>query len=877
MLVSRHPLVSASELLSSSILNRLRLFLIFTALLCLFSLSAQVSRAATVSVPAGGSLQAAINAAQPGDTILLEAGATYMGPFTLPVKAGAEYITIRTAVGDANLPADKRVTPAQASLMPKIVTPGSGQPALKTEAGAHHYRFIGIEFMPATASAFVYDLITFGVDRGGQTSLSQVPHHLILDRCYIHGQPGAYLKRGVALNSAHTEVINSHVSDCKAKGQDSQALMGWNGPGPFKIINNYLEGAGENLMFGGADPGIPNLVPSDIEVRRNHFSKPLSWRGVWTVKNLFELKNAQRVVVDGNLFEYSWADAQTGYAILFTPRNQEGSAPWSVVQDVAFTNNIVRHSASAVQVLGKDYIQPSQQTARITIQNNLFEDISGSKWGGAGHFLQLTDGAADITFDHNTIFHVGNIMAADANTNINFRMTNNIMQHNAYGVHVDSGAYNAAFPAWVFTGNVIIGGAGNASKYPLGNYYPAQQADVGYVNLSGGDYRLAATSQFKSRGTDGKDIGCDFSALSNAMASSSATVSPTPTPTPVPTPIPTPVPTPVPTPSATPVPTPVPNTNAPMLRINTGGGRYTDPNGNVWQDDSFFLSGKVYAPSSLSTADILSTSNNALYRDERYSDGVGIPLDYSIPVANGSYTVKLHFAEIWYGVANSSGAGARVFNVSLETKPVLSNYDIYARAGGALKAQVEEFQTTVTDGVLNIRLTSVVDNANISGIEVIANTAATPTPTPTPTSGGGAGSPAILMANGGGAVFNAASMKMGPFDVETQENLGTDKRTRLMIFANGVSSSVNTSHASGYINVNSTTIANVADLIKVEARASDGRIFQLPVEYAGAQGAITGLDQIHVVLVPELRGIGNIELTLIVGSFRTNSATVIVR
>ena len=70
------------------------------------------------------------------------------------------------------------------------------------------------------------------------------------------------------MNSARTAVVDSYLSNLHEVGADSQAIAGWNGPGPFKIVNNYLEGAGENVMFGGADPRIPNLVPSDIEIRK---------------------------------------------------------------------------------------------------------------------------------------------------------------------------------------------------------------------------------------------------------------------------------------------------------------------------------------------------------------------------------------------------------------------------------------------------------------------------------------------------------------------------------------------------------------------------------------------------------------------------------
>src|SRR5262249_13573319 len=152
------------------------------------------------------------------------------------------------------------------------------------------------------------------------------------------------IRRGIAMNGAYISVIDSYLSDFHELDADSQAILGWNGPGPFKIANNYLEGAGENVAFGGQDPTIQGLVPADIEIRGNHFSKPTSWRagdpgyaGIhWQVKNIFELKSARRVLIDGNVFENNWEDGQNGFAILFTVRNQTGGAPWSVVEDITF-------------------------------------------------------------------------------------------------------------------------------------------------------------------------------------------------------------------------------------------------------------------------------------------------------------------------------------------------------------------------------------------------------------------------------------------------------------------------------------------------------------------------------------------------------------
>src|SRR5437763_8899063 len=271
----------------------------------------------TTTVRAGGNLQKTLDEARPGDTIVVEAGASFTGPFTLPNKgASAEWITIRTSAPDSTLAPTERVAPADAPHMPKLLSPGGGEAALQTAPGAHHYRLVGIEIRPATADAVVYDLVKLGDGSSAQSTLDKVPHHLQLDRCLITAFPAQTLKRGVALNSAETTITNSYIAGFKSAEQDSQAVGGWNGPGPFHIVNNYLEAAGENLMFGGGPPSIAGLVPSDIEVRRNHFFKPLAWRrgepsfaGVrWSVKDIFELKSARRVVFEGNVLENCWSD-----------------------------------------------------------------------------------------------------------------------------------------------------------------------------------------------------------------------------------------------------------------------------------------------------------------------------------------------------------------------------------------------------------------------------------------------------------------------------------------------------------------------------------------------------------------------------------------
>jgi hypothetical protein len=288
-------------------------------------------------------------------------------------------------------------------------------------------------------------------------------------------------------------------------------------------------------MLGGSDPSIRNLVQSDIEFRNNHCFKPLSWKPndpsyagrFWVVKNLFELKNAQRALVDGNVFENNWAQSQDGMAILFTPRNQNGGAPWSVVQDVTFTNNIVRHSGGGFNISGPDTeAGPSLPSQRILIKNNLIDDIDGQRWtGGAeradGEFLQIVGGPINITVDHNTVFQSGSIITADYAPSAGFRFLNNITPHNLYGV-IGSGHGSGPdtiahyFPGSVFRNNVIVG-IPQGILYPIDNFPSALLSLVGFVNLASGDYRLSPISPYRNRGTDGKDVGCDFDALKSKI------------------------------------------------------------------------------------------------------------------------------------------------------------------------------------------------------------------------------------------------------------------------------------------------------------------------------------------------------------------------
>ena len=474
-----------------------------------------------IRVTPGADLQQAIDRARPGDTILLTPGATYTGHFLLPRTSGTQFITLRTADAAGQPRAGMRMSPAHAPSLAKLQSPDT-QPALRTAPGAHHWRLQLLEFLPTQKGRG--DIIALGDGSRAQHDLAQVPQQLIVDRCYIHGDPAHGQKRGIALNSGTTTISNSYIAGIKAKGQDTQAIGGWNGPGPYVIENNYLEAAGENFMLGGSDPAIQGLVTADVVFRGNHLSKPIAWRDEgWTVKNLFELKNARRVLVEGNLMEYAWRDGQVGYAIVLTPRNQDGAAPWATVEDVTFRHNIVRHAGGGMQIVGADTIHSSGSTRGIHIVDNLFYDIDATRWGGTGAFLLIGNGPRDILVEHNTVDQSGNIImvyggskeAAVPVEGLQFR--NNLLRHNRYGVHGTDRApgadsLRAFFPDVQFEGNVIAGG--NSRQYPSRNMFiSSEEFDRQFVDMPGGDFRLRPDSRFRRAGTDGKDVGADLAAI----------------------------------------------------------------------------------------------------------------------------------------------------------------------------------------------------------------------------------------------------------------------------------------------------------------------------------------------------------------------------
>ena len=537
-------------------------------------------------VRAGDDLQAALNAARPGDELRLAPDTTFSGNFVLPVTAGTSTITVRTDLPDETLPGPRqRVSPVTAARFARIASPNSAA-ALRTAPGANRWRLMFLTF-PSTKNGYG-DIIQLGDGSSAQSELSQVPYDIVLDRLYIHGDRTQGQKRGVALNARAVTIRNCHISDIKAVGVDAQAIGGWNGPGPFTIENNYLEASGEVFLLGGSDPPIVNLVPADVSVRYNHMTRPMAWRDaivappvgvtavggapgslatgiyayrvvarsasgagtvatslpssevtavasgggvtvswqpvadaseyrvyvrtpagateywtvtapsfihdgapgrsgtpptaatVWQVKNIFELKAGRRVRVEYNLLENNWKNAQPGYAVLFTPRNQGGKCTWCVIEQVEFNHNVVRNVGGAFNIAGYDVNAVTAQTNAITIHNNFVYDVT-TELGGTGWPFLVGEAVRDVTIDHNTFdFDGSTLVYAYGGTKTapkpmtGFRFTNNAAPHGQYGINGANASTGTLtlqmyFPAAQITGNWMSGGS--ESRYPAGNRF----------------------------------------------------------------------------------------------------------------------------------------------------------------------------------------------------------------------------------------------------------------------------------------------------------------------------------------------------------------------------------------------------------------------
>lgn len=553
------------------------------------ALDATPSPGNKIRVPAGSDLAEALEKAKCGDTLQLAAGAGF--PLReLPKKNcdDQHYITVRTDAPDAELPPEgTRISPAWAGVASLPGRPVFAQPpggASKRMAAIEtmrptglefgdHYRFIGIEWRPSPNRGVIRLLFTKGGD------------HLIFDRNWMHGEDGQEMVAGlgIAEGGTYVAVIHSYMNSfsCIAKTgrcTDAKAIGGGAGDLPIhtlKVVDNYLEASGENIMFGGS---IGASNPEDIEIRRNYFFKPTFWNPnspdhrepTPIVKNLFELKSANRLLFEANYLENSWGGfSQVGPAIVVTPRNNTDKVtkvvgcPPCAVTNITIRYSWVRKVNQLLQLANpKDSDKPAPGN-RYSIHDLVVEGLRypecGKACGGAQN--QVSGGSAgmpaesvmhDVSVDHITLVSMSTphslfilngppAGAAPGTQMYNISWTNTVADAGMVGAYPAGGGetncsslrgpnipardrIEACWKPGTFKGNVLAVSGNSrpgAGDWPEGNYTTGDQRSIGYVNLNNGldgDYHLATSSKFKGKATDGRDPGADIDAVLGAIS-----------------------------------------------------------------------------------------------------------------------------------------------------------------------------------------------------------------------------------------------------------------------------------------------------------------------------------------------------------------------
>lgn len=531
-------------------------------------------------VAKGGNLQEAINQASCGETLKLQAGAVFQGLFRLPAKScdDSHWIIVRTNAPDEALPAEgSRLTPcyagitslpgrpdfhcsAAANVLARIEFAGKGGsgPLLFLQ-GANHYRFLGLEITRADSEAPVSAL--------AQTQEGATADHIIFDRVWMHGRAQADTRRGMDLSGmTYAAVVDSFFTDfhCAAitgSCSDSQTISSGGGDspeGPFKIVNNFLEAAGENLMFGGRPA---KTTPTDIEIRRNHLFKPMIWMqgqpgfvgGVsghpFVVKNHFEMKNALRVLFEDNLLENNWGGfTQAGFSIVLSPKSQQNGCPICRVSDITIRDVKISNVGSVFQIANapSDAGGSSSAGERYSIHDVLVEGVHGKDYRSFGLFalvMSIAPPLRDVRIEHVTAF-VPRFIISILNPGpkiANFTLENNLLGSDMIPEigsagggprncafqperQTPAGVFSSCFENSTFSHNLVAGG----SVWPKENKMVKDQAAAGIRDphrSSGGSYLCRQKEEGCKKAspaigaaTDGKNIGADVDAIEKALS-----------------------------------------------------------------------------------------------------------------------------------------------------------------------------------------------------------------------------------------------------------------------------------------------------------------------------------------------------------------------
>lgn len=352
-------------------------------------------------------LDAALEAAAPGDVLTLSCGLVYTRGLTVK-----QAVTLQAeAVPDGRMSADPPLPQFLAGLT--VAADGATLCGLEVRHTNHGTDIVTVHGANVT-----------------------------LDRCRILGDPDEGAKRGIAGNAINLAILRCYVDDCFGPypGNDTQAILIWDTPGPILIEDNFLRAGSETIMLGGGDPESEANVPSHVTIRGNTITANPAWQAKpINVKSRLELKNARTVLIEDNDISQCWGGhGQDGYLLSLTVRNQDGNAPYSTVQDVIIRRNHFHHAAAAINILGEDDNHESVRMADVEITDNAFSDLDCALYTGSPKLILIGRGPLRMTIGANTFTGTGHTSTMYFHSRTpqceDFNVVDNVWPDSKYGI-----------------------------------------------------------------------------------------------------------------------------------------------------------------------------------------------------------------------------------------------------------------------------------------------------------------------------------------------------------------------------------------------------------------------------------------------------------
>ena len=491
----------------------------------------------------------ALTAANPGDVIRIDgnivapAGGWYLGNrgagtiYIVSDYVAAGTFERRASVSDwstlslAQIPTEITACRARKSDTYRILDVNNGSPTdpvfFVTAAASTRWVLAGLELRTNPSSGLTgtpnYGLLRLQRDTATgyeATSLDDICGNIWVDRCYIHAGPTQNIRRGIFANGKNFALTNSCIAEIHERGNaDTQCVSKTTGGGPFKYVNNTLEGAGQTVMTG-AGPSVEALQLTDGELRFNHHITPLgmlladaenaasAWSGLnYTQKTIFESKFARRVWMEGCLLSRN--RGSFGFAIQLQSLPDDGTNSYLGTEDWSIRQCRIDKSYAGINFSGNPYAYAADPSTRMHALDLLMTDL-GSAADVTRRVIQFS-GVGDVDVRGVTAIASAYVVTAvlligDAAGDLTLKGLATSFQGN--GVNKDGGggngdtgltAYMAAHgtPA-TWENNVLYDFPGE--PYYATNYDGSANTtllnaigDVGFENVGAGLYDISGT------------------------------------------------------------------------------------------------------------------------------------------------------------------------------------------------------------------------------------------------------------------------------------------------------------------------------------------------------------------------------------------------